>query len=523
MTDATGETVVVRLGAIAQPSGRDAEFQASGTVITHPGFRLVYIEDFDEGDSGSDNGSAGERERQLPPMNEGDRLDLVDLDAQGHETQPPARYTEASLVKRLEELGVGRPSTYASIMNTIQDRGYVWKKGAALVPTFSAFAVVTLLEEHFPDVVDYAFTARMEDDLDEIANGDEEVAPWLAEFYFGEPGVDGARHGGLREIVNQRLDEIDAAEINSIPIGLDPNGVLIVAKPGRSGDPYLKRGDETASIPDRLPPDELSVEKALELLAMPKGGRDLGVDPESGLTVYAKSGRYGPYVQLGDFVDGSDEKPKMASLFKTMTVERVTLEEALELLRLPRVVGIDPDDDGEVVAANGRYGPYVQKTLPDGKKDSRSLDDEEKLLTISLDECRRLFALPKGPRGQRAPSSLRDLGDDPVTGRPMVIKDGRFGFYVTDGETNASLRKGDDYETITVERASELLAERRLVAPPKKKAAKKTSKRTATKTSAKKSATKSAKARKTARKTTKKAVKKAVKKATTKSPSRSNT
>ena len=416
----------------------------------------------------------------------------------GHQTNPPARYTEASLVKRLEELGVGRPSTYASIMNTIQDRGYVWKKGSALVPAFTAFAVINLLEQHFPDLVDFAFTARMEDDLDGIASGDEEVVPYLADFYFGPADANGQRHGGLKTMVEQHLDAIDPAEINSIPIGLDPDGVLIVAKPGRQGSPYLKRGDDTASIPDSLAPDELTVDKALELLAAPKGGREVGVDPETGLVVYAKNGRFGPYVQLGEMVDGG-EKPKMASIFQTMTVERITLDEALQLLSLPRVVGVDPADGVEITAQNGRYGPYVQKVGADGKKDSRSLQNEEQLLTVTLDEALAIFAQPKLRRGQQAKPPLKELGADPVSGRPIVVKDGRFGLYVTDGETNASLRKGDDLDTLTPERAAELLQIRRETAPVKKKAGR---------------AKKAAKgAKKTAKRTTKKAAKRTTKKA----------
>ncbi len=491
MTDATGETVVVRIAATAAGSGRQAEFSASGTVISHQGFRLAYVEDIDEGDR---NGSGGEeRERQLPPMTEGDALEARELSAGGHETQPPARYTEASLVKRLEELGVGRPSTYASIINTIQNRGYVWKRGTALVPSFSAFAVVTLLEQHFPDVVDYAFTARMEDDLDDIAAGDEEASPWLAEFYFGDVRDDGTRDGGLREQVEKRLADIDADAINSIPIGLDPAGVLIVAKPGRYNSPYLRRGDDTASIPDGLAPDELTVEEALGLLAKPKGPMELGRDPDTGFAVYLfGGGRYGPYVQLGETPENRDIKPKRASLFASMPPETVTLDQALELLSLPRVVGVDPADGIEITASNGPHGPYIVKVLADGKKDSRNLDSEEQLLTISLQECQALFAEPKRRRGQVARSVLRELGADPMTEKPMVIKDGRFGPYVTDGETNASLRRGDDVDTITIERASELLADRRQAGPSKKAAGRSTKKR-ATKPTKKASGTRIAK------------------------------
>jgi DNA topoisomerase-1 len=493
MTDAVGETVTVRLGATTI-AGRDAEFSTSGTIITHQGFRLVYIEDVDERSDGDAT------ERQLPPLVEGDPLRAEELTPQGHQTQPPARFTEASLVKRLEELGVGRPSTYASIIQTIQERGYVWKKGAALVPSFTAFAVTNLLEQKFDDVVDYAFTARLEDDLDAIARGDQESVPWLARFYWGH-----GDEAGLRSRVDD-IDDIDARAVNSIPIGLDPDGVLVEARAGRYG-PFLSRGEDTASIPDDLPPDELTVERALELLAAPKGDREVGVDPETGRTVYARAGRFGPYVQLGEVEEGSKVKPPTASLFKTMSAEAVTLEEALRLLSLPRIVGVDPADGTEITAQNGRYGPYIKKG-----SDSRSLETEEQLFTITLEECLKVLAEPKRRRGQTTAAPLRELGEDPSTGRPMVIKDGRFGPYVTDGETNASLRKGDEVETLTVERGSELLADRRSRGPvtrkrgakkaatkkaPAKKAA---AKRSAKKASAKKAAAKKAPAGRSAKK-----------------------
>jgi DNA topoisomerase I len=488
MTDATGETVSVRLGTTTS-TGRDAEFATSGTVITHQGFLLAYVEDRDEGDANGDD----DRERRLPSLAEGDVLDAHELSPKGHETSPPPRYTEASLVKRMEELGVGRPSTYASIINTIQQRGYVWKKGSALVPSFTAFAVVTLLERHFPNLVDYAFTARMEDDLDGIASGEGESAPWLADFYFGRLDGGNKREGGLKQLVSEQLDDIDAAEINSILLGHDPDGLPIYAKPGKQQSPYLVRGDDTASIPDDLPPDELTVDKALELLARPKGGRELGVDPETGLPVYAKTGRFGPYVQLGEFDDESGEKPKMASLFQTMSVDDVNLDEALRLLGLPRVVGVDRDSGEEITALNGRYGPYLKKG-----DDTRSLETEEQIFTVSLDEALRLFAEPKRRRGQRPTPLLRELGDDPVSGKPMVLKDGRFGPYVTDGEMNASLRKGDDVDTITIERAAELLQDRRERGPAKKRTAKKkvAKKRAAKKATTKKRAAKKAATRK---------------------------
>jgi DNA topoisomerase I len=514
MNDATGETVTVRLGApnpspgplleVAGPepfAWTDVEFATSGTIIAHQGFRLAYVVDRDEGDD------AEEQERQLPPLGEGDPLSAREIEAHGHETQPPARFTEASLVKRLEELGVGRPSTYASTIKVIQDREYVWKKGTALVPSFKAFAVVNLLEQHFPDLIDYTFTARMEDDLDQIAGGDEELVPWLSDFYFGPADANGQRAGGLKEKVSSRLDDIDAAVVNAIPIGLDPDGVLIVAKPGRDNSPYLIRGDDTASIPTALAPDELTVEKALELLAAPKGGRELGDDPATGLPIYAKSGRFGPYVQLGDYDDDdSTVKPKMASLFKTMTPERITLDDALELLSLPRVVGIDPADGAEITAQNGKFGPYLQKVLADGKKDSRSLTNEEQLFTVSLDEAVATFAQPKLRGGRVAKPPLRELGIDPVSGKSMVLKDGRFGPYVTDGETNASLRKADDVETITDERASELLQDRRDRGPAPKKVAKRAAKKTTAKKTAKKATAKKAGAKKAGAKKASRAV-----------------
>jgi DNA topoisomerase-1 len=496
MTDATGETVTVRLGA-QTASGRDAEFTTSGTIIAHQGFRLAYVVDRDEGDD------AEEREAQLPPLTEGDALDVHRVEPHGHETQPPPRYTEASLVKRLEELGVGRPSTYASIIKTIIDRDYVRKRGMALVPTWRAMAIVKLLETHFPDLVDYTFTARMEDDLDEIAGGKEDLVHWLTGFYFGSDGgpangEDGPRPDGgigLKAMVAAQIEGIDAEAINSTLIGLDPDGVPIVAKPGNSNSPYLKRGEDTASIPDALAPDELTVEKALELLAAPKGGRHLGDDPETGQPIYAKGGRFGPYVQLGDYDDDAGTKPKMASLFETMTLERITLDDALQLLSIPREVGIDPSDGIAITAHNGPNGPYLKKVLPDEKTDSRNLDTEEQILTVTLDDALSRFAQPK-LRGKRAPKPpMRELGTDPISQKKMVIKDGRFGPYVTDGETNASLGKGDDVDTITDERASELLSDRRLREPVKKKAAtKRPAKKSAAKkkTSAKKAAPKKA-------------------------------
>jgi DNA topoisomerase-1 len=448
MKNASGESLQVRLGAVA--AGRDAEFAASGKSITFPGFLRAYVEGTDDPDAALDD-----QERRLPAMAEGDGLSVVDITPEGHETKPPARFTEASLIKRLEELSIGRPSTYASIISTIQDRGYVHKKGTALVPTFTAFATITLLEQHFADLVDYAFTARMEDDLDDIARGEAEALPWLEAFYFGNG------HAGLQGMVTDKIDEIDAREINSIPIGDDPDGVPIVAKAGRYG-PYLQRGDDTASIPDDLPPDELDVAKATELLEAPSGDRELGEDSESGLTVIARAGRYGPYVQLGEMEPGSKQKPKTASLFKTMTLESITLDQALQLLTLPRVVGRHPEDDVDVTAQNGRYGPYLK-----WGKETRSLQTEEQLFTVTLEEAVALFKEPK-KRGRQAAPPLRELGIDPASEKPIVVKAGRFGPYVTDGEYNASLKSSDAVETITLERAADLLQARRDKGPAKK-------------------------------------------------------
>ncbi|MPY93916.1 MAG: type I DNA topoisomerase [Acidimicrobiia bacterium] len=453
MTDATGETVTVRIEG-ATEAGRRAEFSTSGTVITHAGFQRVYVEDVDEGEDGSED------ERRLPPLRQGDRLDARELEAKGHTTQPPARYTEASLIKRLEELGVGRPSTYTSILSTIQDRGYVWKKGSALVPSFTAFAVVRVLEGHFPDLVDYAFTARMEDDLDHIAAGGEEAVPWLSRFYFGgEERVEQSRgngHGisaaGLKQLVSNRLDEIDPREVNAIRIGEGPDGVPIAVRVGRYG-PYLQRGEDRAGLPDDLVPDELTVERALGLLDAPGDDEPLGTDPASGLEVYLRRGRFGPYVQLGED-DDSGTKPKRGSLFSDMDPASLSLEQALQLLSLPRVLG--ELDGEEVVAQNGRFGPFIKKG-----GDTRSLGSEAELLTITLDGAAALLAEPKRRRGQAPKPPLRELGADPVSGKPMVVKEGRFGPYVTDGESNASLRRGDSVEELTDERAAELLAERR--------------------------------------------------------------
>jgi len=441
MVNATGFSVSVKLGV------DDIEFSASGRTLTNKGYLRAYVESHDEDDT-----EAGEdTEAPLPKLAVGDTVPVEKLEPKSHTTSPPARYTEASLVKKLEELGIGRPSTYASIMGTLQAK-YVWKKGSALIPGWTAFAVVNLMDKHFHDLVDYEFTRKMEDDLDDIADGKQEKVPFLSEFYWGPK-----KKGGLHEQVTKNLSKIDAAEINSIPIGVDPNGVEIVVKPGRYG-PYLKRGEDTVSVPETLPPDEMTVAKAMELLSAPKGDTPIGVDPATGLNVYVKQGRFGPYVQLGEMSDDKNaEKPKTASLFKSMKVEDVTFEKALELLSLPRTLG---EKEGKPVTAhNGRYGPYVK-----WGDETRNLgvENEAKLLTMTLDEALAILAQPRQFRGRGQPKPpLKTFGPDPVSGKEIVLKEGRFGMYVTDGETNATLRRGDGPEDMSPERAQELLAARR--------------------------------------------------------------
>ena len=484
MNDATGTSAQVRLTAEVpegMAAGQEAEFSASGRVIAFPGFLKAYA----EGDEEDPEAKKAEEQVVLPPLREGDVVEGSAFVPGSHATQPPARYTEASLVKAMEELGVGRPSTYASVIATILERGYVWKKGTALVPSFTAFAVVGLLERYFANLVDYGFTASMEDDLDEIAAGTEEVLPWLTRFYFGTEGPgtgNGDEDGealGLKASVAAHLSEIDAREINSIPLGEGSDGEPIVARVGRYG-PYLQRGEDRASIPDDIAPDELTIERAEEILAAPSNDRVLGTDPESGLDVMVKAGRFGPYVQVGEVIEGG-EKPRTASLFSSMEPATLTLAQALELLRIPRTVGSDPETGEDIVAHNGRFGPYLKRG-----SDTRSLSSEEQLLNVTLDEARALFAQPKQRRGRTAAPPLRELGTDPVTNLPVVVKEGRFGPYVTDGTTNASLRKGDVVESIDMDRASELLAERRAAGPSKKKKAAKKSAPTKKKAAAKK-------------------------------------
>jgi DNA topoisomerase I len=507
MADARGTTLSLRI--VGTSGDQQVVFSATGRTITFPGFLKAYVETVDE----LAGGEADDAERRLPHLTEGQRLDTIELTPDGHATNPPARYTEASLVKALEELGIGRPSTYSSIIKTIQDRGYVQKKGSALVPSWLAFAVTGLLEQHFGRLVDYGFTAAMEDELDEIANGHEQRTNWLNNFYFGgDHGVPDsvARSGGLKKLVGVNLEGIDAREVNSIKLFDDAQGRPVYVRVGKNG-PYLERlvpnedGEPTpqrANLNGTLTPDELTLEVAEELFATPQEGRVLGIDPETGHEIVAKDGRYGPYVteilpepppEPGGDEDGPSQgakkgkkptgpKPRTGSLLRSMDLQTVTLDDALKLLSLPRVVGVDPASGEEITAQNGRYGPYLKRG-----NDSRSLATEDQIFTIALEEALKIYAEPKR-RGRQSASAppLRELGTDPASGMPMLIKDGRFGPYVTDGETNASLRKGDDVMSITDERAAELLADRRARGP-----AKRPTKKTTRKAPAKKAAKRS--------------------------------
>jgi DNA topoisomerase-1 len=482
MKDATGHSVTVRIGGGAS-DGRTVEFTASGKIISFHGFLKAYVEGSDDPEAELDD-----RERRLPAVEEGDALAATELEAEGHSTKPPARYTEASLIKELEDREIGRPSTYASIINTIERREYVFKKGTALVPSFRAFSVVSLLEKHFAALVDYEFTAHMEEDLDRIARGEAEQVPWLKRFYFG----DGADMEGLKALVTD-LGEIDAREVNTFPVG---DGVFL--RVGKYG-PYLEKlgQDGTpvarANLPEGTAPDELTVEFAEELFSRPSGDRELGVDPATGYPIVAKAGRYGPYVTeiLPDDVPKTGKnavKPRTGSLFKDMSLDEIDLATALRLMSLPRVVGVDPQTGEQITAQNGRYGPYLKRG-----GDSRSLAGEDQIFSITLDEALAIYAQPKtrGGRGAAKPP-LREFGVDPVSGKPISVKDGRFGPYITDGETNITVPRGTAVEDLTEQRAIELLAEKRAKGPaPRKKAAKKSA-APAKKTTAKKAAAKSA-------------------------------
>ena len=491
MKDAVGQSVTIRLGGAAA-TGEDVVFSATGRVITFHGFLKAYVEGTDEGKATDD------QETRLPQLAEGDSVAAASVTANGHETKPPSRYTEATLIKELEEREIGRPSTYASIIGTILNRGYVYKKGTALVPAWLAFSVIRLLTEHFPRQIDYTFTARMEDVLDEIAAGRKDRSTELAEFYFGTGDVE-----GLKTLVDG-LGDIDARELATFPVGGPDSGINL--RVGRYG-PYLETaggpddGDGAgagvrANVPDDLPPDELTLEKAKELLANPAGEEiDLGAHPETGLRIVAKNGRFGPYVtELLPEDAPKSAKPRTGSLFKSMSLDSVSLEDAVKLLSLPRVVGEDPESGDEITAQNGRYGPYLKKGT-----DSRSLTSEDQLFTVTLEEALKIYSQPKQRGRAAAAPPLKELGNDPVSGQPVVVKSGRFGEYVTDGEYNATLRKDDTVEDLTLERAAELLAERRARGPAKK-AAKKGAKKAAKKSTAKKSTTKKTAAKKTTKK-----------------------
>ncbi len=524
MADAVGSTATVRVEVPLEPTGgapqeagpafSTAGFTASGTVITFRGFLAAYEEGRDaeryeaESESGGGRaGAKGDKDVRLPAVTEGQDLAALGAQASGHETTPPPRYTEASLVKALEEREIGRPSTYAAIMSTISDRGYVDHRGQALVPTWLAFAVTRLLEENFADLVDYDFTASMEADLDRIAAGQEDRVDWLTRFYFGrgDPGAetpaptdDGGAEHGLRALV-ENLGDIDARAVNSIDIG---EGITV--RVGRYG-PYLEDSEgKRANVPADVAPDELTVARARELFARAADdGRELGIDPATGRMIIARDGRYGPYVTEvlpepeaapeENAEDGKTDKPKKrttrrartsrgpkprtASLLKTMDLSTVTLEQALDLLNLPRVVGQDAEGV-DITVHNGRYGPYLKKGA-----DSRSLESEDQIFTVTLDQALELFAQPKRRRGRAAARApLRELGTDPDTGRPVVIKDGRFGPYVTDGQTNVTLRRGDDPATVTPERAYELLTDKRAKGPAKKRTPRKTTRKTTKRT-----------------------------------------
>ena len=537
MADAVGSTATVTVEVPLTPvagESRDsgptfstAGLTASGTVITFRGFLAAYEEGRDAERYQDDAGAAAKdsKDVRLPAMISGQELAALDAEASGHETTPPPRYTEASLVKALEEREIGRPSTYAATMSTISDRGYVDHRGQALVPTWLAFAVTRLLEENFAELVDYDFTASMERDLDRIAAGEEDRVAWLRRFYNGQGGAGteqaaqaasneleaaaaALRAQGLKGLVDN-LGEIDARAVNSIEIG---EGITL--RVGRYG-PYLEDAEgKRANVPADLAPDELTVDKARELFTRAADdGRELGVDPVSGHVIIAKDGRYGPYVtevlpepeetaeaetaktaktakstKTKKTTKAAKPKPRTASLLRSMDLSTVTLEQALDLLSLPRVVGQDPESGEDITAQNGRYGPYLKKGT-----DSRSLETEEQIFTVTLEQALEIFAQPKRRRGQAAARGpLRELGQDPATDKPVVIKDGRFGPYITDGQTNVTVPRSEDPATISAERAFELLADKRAKGPAKKRTTRKT---TAKKTTTKKATTKKAAAK----------------------------
>jgi DNA topoisomerase-1 len=495
MTDARGRRVTMRLTG-SSSTAEQATFRATGRSYEFLGFRMAYVDV-------SDDPEPDEGDAVLPNVGEGEGVGCNGLEALGHTTQPPARYTEATLVKVLEDSGIGRPSTYASIINTItSERGYVWKKGNALVPSWTAFAKTQLLERYFAHLVDYGFTATMEEALDAVAAGEAEAEKWLHSFYFGNGTT------GLRELVSEEhLAKIDMAEVNAIRIGTAPDGAEIIVRVWNTGE-SLHHGEEKCPLPADLPPDELTAERALELIARGAGGpRELGVDPETGLKVLLINGRFGPFVQLGELEEGSKAKPPRASLFSSMDPETVDLATAKRLLSLPRVVGADAEGN-EITAQNGRYGPYLKKGT-----DSRSLESEDQLFTVTLEQAEAIFAQPKTRRGQRTKPPIAELGPSPDTGAPIRVLDGRFGPYVTDGTTNATVRRGLDPAELTFEDALDLLRERAAKGPTKKSrgTTKKAGKKGA-KQSAKKKATKQVGATKVVKKGATRAAKKPVKK-----------
>jgi DNA topoisomerase I len=468
MKDATGVRTQVRLQADTGERGT-ATFQTSGKVITFPGFLRAYVEGSDDPDAALDD-----QERILPPLSEGQSLDPSSTEAKGHETQPPSRWTEASLIRELEERGIGRPSTYASILQTIQDRGYAWKKGTSLIPTFMAFAVTRLLEEHFPDLVDYDFTARMEASLDDIADGEREGRPWLREFYFGEEDgdspdgspADSMAREGLHATISSGWEEIDARAVSSVSLGEDEEGRDVAVRVGRYGT-YIQAGEEPirAEIPEDTPPDEVDLELGLDLLHQATlGNQPLGANPETGELIYLKTGRYGPYVQLGEDPERDDKgkipkdapKPKRSSLWPDMTMETVTIEQALELLTYPRVVGVHPLKETEITVQDGPNGPYMRCG-----DESRSLENIEQMRSIGLEEAIALLAEPRRRRGQATSQQiLAELGEHPDSKGKITVRNGRFGPYVTDGTVNASLPKGRDPKNIDLEDALNLIAAR---------------------------------------------------------------
>ena len=458
MKDAAGLRTQVRLTADAGTDGT-AMFQTAGKVITFPGFLRAYVEGSDDPDA-----EIEDQERVLPPLRVDQELDPRTLEAKGHDTQPPARWTEASLIRELEERGIGRPSTYASILETIQDRGYVWKKGTALIPTFVAFAVVNLLEQHFPDLVDLGFTAKMEERLDEIADGERDAKPWLRAFYFGDPNApkgDRVAHDGLHQAIEGGWEAIDARAVCSIPLGRDPEGNEVAVRVGRYG-PYVQIGDsdQRASVPAEIAPDELTLEDATRLVREEAlGDTPLGADPETGLPVYVKSGRFGPYVQLGDDPESPKaEKPRRGSLWPGMTPEALTLDDALTVLSFPKVMGKHPETGDDVTAQDGPRGPYVKSGT-----NSRSIEGGHfAMKTITLDEALRLLAEPRkfGRGAGVSQSALASLGNHPDSGAAITVRSGKFGPYVTDGVVNASLPKGRDPKSLDMQTALDLLAAR---------------------------------------------------------------